>query len=172
MFMCVHICVWVYLPVCEHMCRRQRLVLGELLHCFSLLLLKIYLLLFMHMCVCFSEFMYHMCDVIHVMRPWNALELELQAVVSCLMQCWEPNLGPLWELYTCFTDESTLCPLAALLFAVGSLTASGVPATGSCLSPPTPELSYRHVPSPLAFVWLWGSKLRLPCLCTASASPT
>lgn len=54
MFMCVHICVWVYLPVCEHMCRRQRLVLDELLHCFSPLLLKIYLLLFMHMCVSLS----------------------------------------------------------------------------------------------------------------------
>lgn len=49
---------------------------------------------------------------------------------------------------------------------------SSVPTLGTCLSPPTPELSYRHVPSPLAFVWFWGSKLRLPCLCTASTSPT
>lgn len=49
--------------------------------------LKIYLfLLFIHVCMC-------VCVKVHtVTREWIFLELELWAILTCLI-CWELNLG-------------------------------------------------------------------------------
>lgn len=37
-----------------------------------------------------------------------SLELELEAIVSYLIRCWEQNLGPLQEQYMCLSIKPSL----------------------------------------------------------------
>lgn len=64
------------------------------------------------MCGCMSFYVHSMCAVPMAARQgWIPLELELQAVVSCMMCVWGTKPGPLQEQHTFLTTE----PSPALL---------------------------------------------------------
>lgn len=51
------------------------------------------------MCVCGGGVVHVFVEYVHMstgigQRCWISLEVELQTVVSCLIGCWELNLGP------------------------------------------------------------------------------
>lgn len=71
----------------------------------------LFIFLMNYVCMCVSMWVYaitNMCTLGVWKRMVDLLQLELKVVVSHLIECWEFNLGPLYEQWELLTTEPSL----------------------------------------------------------------